>query len=122
MNGKVIRKNAEGTQVLVRPTYGFAIKMSTMKGVYKSTRWIGVLLAAAAIVFVFLINSGVIAWSAGTSWPNWVMFILIAVALALWLAKPSQVMVNNETWVDIPVWERAVKNGTEGEFFKRYWE
>lgn len=121
MNGKVIRKNADGTQVLVQPTYLYAMKMATMKGAYKYTRWLAVLLAAATVLLVILINNGTIAWSSG-SWPKWVMGVLILFAMIFFFAKPSQVMVNNETWVDIPVWEKAVREGTEGQFFKRYWE
>lgn len=115
----IIKDN--GAEVLIQPKYGLAMKLAAKSGHYKYTRWISLLLMIVGVALGIMISTNVIILEAGTSWPNWALWVIAAAAAGLFFGKPSQVMVNNEILVKRADLDRHVSAGTEEQLFTRTW-
>lgn len=117
---KIISTSGDGKQIQIMPTFGYSWKMcKSHKGYFG---WF----IAGIILFIFA-AVGLVTWMnshpiIGGSY-NLILFAVLAASLLMIFLKPSQVMVNNEIWVDKEEFEKKLAKGEDVDafYFKRYW-
>lgn len=106
-------------QYNIQPSYGYAFKMSQKIAGYKFRFWLGVFILSIGTFGCILWLSSL--WSLGSLNP--ILFAVVAGGAFLVFYTPSQVMVNNNIWVNRNEYDNDVAKGVnvDEKYFRRYW-